>query len=73
MPPPKLNIVRGRHTDMTDTKNKTIQQIVADMKMRFTSGNKIPVERAHIRADEWSIVLQYINMAIAEESRRKSK
>ena len=58
---------------MTDTKTKTIQQIVADMKMRFTSGNEIPVERAHIRADEWPIVLQYINAAIAEESRRKSK
>ena len=58
---------------MTDTKTKTIQQIVADMKLRFTSGNEIPVERAHIRADEWHVVLQCINAALAEESRKKLK
>lgn len=58
---------------MTQSKEKTIQQILEDMKLRFTSGNEIPVERAHIRADEWPIVLKYINAALAEESKRKPK
>lgn len=56
---------------MNGSKTKSIQQIVEDMKSRFTSGNDIPVERAHIRADEWPVVLQYINKALAEESRNR--
>ncbi len=58
---------------MVPAKQKTVQQLVEDMKARFVSGNEIPVERAYIRNDEWPIVLQYINAALAEESKRKSK
>jgi hypothetical protein len=33
--------------------NLQITQILHAMEERFTSGNSVPVERAHIRRDEW--------------------
>lgn len=31
----------------------TTEEIIKAMELRFTSANSVPVERAHIRADEW--------------------
>lgn len=39
-----------------------IQQILETMRLRFSSGNSIPVQRAHINADEW----QVLNAAFVE-------
>ena len=30
-----------------------LNELIKDIDLRFTSGNKIPVERAYIKADEW--------------------
>jgi hypothetical protein len=35
---------------------KTLAEILQTMKLRFTSGNSIAVERAHISAEEWAVV-----------------
>jgi hypothetical protein len=34
----------------------TAETVIATMRERFTSGNGIPVERAHIKADEWALI-----------------
>lgn len=36
--------------------NKTVVQIIEDMEMRFRSGNEVPVERAHLKREEWNII-----------------
>lgn len=42
-------------------KEKTLQQVLEEMKSRFTSSNGIPVERASIKFYEWQIVLAALN------------
>lgn len=33
-----------------------VQKIIEDMERRFTSGNEIPVERAHLTREEWNVL-----------------
>lgn len=42
-------------------KEKTLQQVLEEMKSRFTSLNGIPVERASIKFDDWQIILAALN------------
>jgi hypothetical protein len=37
-----------------------VEKILADMDLRFTSGNSVPVERAHIHADDYMTLKTYI-------------
>lgn len=38
----------------------TLEQVLAEMQARFTSGNSIAVERAMIRREEWEVILEHI-------------
>lgn len=44
----------------TDKDIPTTAEVLADMKLRFTSGNSIPVERAMITATEFQVLLTEI-------------
>lgn len=35
------------------TKDAPLHELIADLRVRFRSGNSVPVERAHITADEF--------------------
>lgn len=35
-----------------------VQKIIEDMEARFKSGNEVPVERAHIKREEWNLIKQ---------------
>ena len=51
---------------MTD-RNLSAEKVIDVMSERFTSGNSIPVERAHVNRDEWRVVLERFKQ-IATES-----
>lgn len=34
--------------------DEATRKLIAEISLRFKSGNSVPVERAHIRADEWA-------------------
>lgn len=38
--------------------------VIEDIQERFTSGNAVPVERAFIRATEWTILMRWIDQLI---------
>jgi len=38
-----------------------LKKMLADIDLRFVSGNNMPVERAHIRAWEWDEILRVLN------------
>lgn len=40
--------------------NKEISTIIEAMKLRFTSGNSVPVERTSIRKPEWDVIMALI-------------
>ena len=40
----------------------SITQFIADMDLRFTSGNSVPVQRAHIDAKEWAELRRMLNL-----------
>lgn len=39
-------------------------ELLAEIDLRFTSGNSVPVERAAIRASEWAAIRQYISASL---------
>lgn len=49
-------------------KDKQVHELFADLRIRFTSGNKIQVERAHITATEFKLLAQgFANWTAARE------
>lgn len=47
--------VRSRAADIRAAEAET-QRLIADVNLRFSSGNSVPVERAHITAKEWQVI-----------------
>ena len=37
---------------------QTLESVIQAVKLRFKSGNSIPVERAAIKASEWDVILK---------------
>lgn len=44
---------------------EALRALVAKMKLRFSSGNSVPVQRAHINDDEWAILLPALERLLA--------
>lgn len=36
--------------------NSTTYKVIADIDLRFQSGNDVPVERAYVRREEWTLI-----------------
>jgi hypothetical protein len=56
-----LDGVRSRH-------EAHLANMLAEIDLRFTSANEVPVERAVVKAPEWATIRQYISAALSQRS-----
>lgn len=47
------------------TEQMTLEQVLRNIRAKFTSGNSVPVERAVITAEEWVLVDAYLYAHLA--------
>ena len=45
-----------------------INEVREDMRVRFTSDNAVPVERAHITREQWDVVCERLDLLDYVES-----
>lgn len=59
------------NVDRTSDRQLSASAVIETMQSRFTSGNSIPVERAHITQPEWNEITREILRLSAHISRRR--
>jgi hypothetical protein len=51
---------RKESTHKSVNKEPSINKLIEEIELRWKSGNSIPIERVHIRHDEWLLIRKHL-------------